>query len=266
MVTKQDVFDMLKNFGISHSDKVTMHTSLKAIGEIEDGAEGLLDALREYLSEGLLIIPTHTWAGIAERLYYDPLETKPCIGTLPTIAAFHPDAVRSLHPTHSVAVFGKDAKAYVAQEKTYTTPTPADNCLTRLYRENGRILLVGVGFESNTYIHAVEEQLDIPNRIGEEIFPIKIKDATGKITAVNFQGHHVQGLSYGISAHYPILEKPFYHMGALTYGALGNAKVICCDAYRSAKAYEHLCKQMPYDFILRNEEIPEEYAKMLRSL
>jgi len=261
MVRKQDVFAMLKSFGISPCDKVTMHTSLRAIGEIECGAEGLLDALREYLSDGLLIVPTHTWAGIADRLYFDPLETKPCIGTFPTVAAFHPDAVRSFHPTHSVAVFGKNAKEYVAQEKTYTTPTPADNCLTRLYQEKGKILLVGVGFESNTYIHAVEEQLDIPNRIGEEVFPVKVKASGGKIIEVNFRGHYVQELSYGISAHYPILEKPFYHMGALTYGKLGNARVMCCDACKTTKAYEYLWQTLQYDFCLKNQEIPEEYYK-----
>ena len=261
MVSKQDVFTLLESFGISPRDQVTMHTSLKAIGGIEHGADGLLDALREYLSEGLLIVPTHTWAGIAERLYFDPLETKPCIGTFPTVAAFHPEAVRSLHPTHSVAVFGKEAKAYVEQEKTYTTPTPADNCLTRLYQEKGKILLVGVGFESNTYIHSVEERLDIPNRIGEEIFSVKIKASEDKIIEVNFQGHYVQGLSYGISEHYPILEKPFYHMGALVYGKLGNAKVICCDARKTSNAYAYLWNTLQYDFCLQNQEIPEEYYK-----
>lgn len=252
---------MLEQLGLHSCDKVTMHTSLKAVGPMENGAEGLLDALLEFFYDGLLIIPTHTWAGIADRLYYDPLETVPCIGTLPRIAAFHPKAVRSLHPTHSVAVFGKDAKAYVAAEKTYGTPTPADNCLSRLYQENGKILLLGVGFESNTYIHAVEEQLDIPNRIGEEIFPVKIKAAEDKIIEVNFQGHYVKGLAYGISEHYPILEKPFYHMGALTYGKLGNAKVICCDARKTAMAYEQLYRQLPYDFCLENKEIPEECYK-----
>lgn len=261
MVTKQNVFEMLKNFGILPQDKVTMHISLKAVGEIENGAEGLLDALREYLSEGLLIIPTHTWMGITERPYYSPEETKSCIGVLPNIAAFHPDAVRSYHPTHSVAVFGKQAADYVALEKTYTTPEPSDNCLSRLCEEHGKILLVGVGFENNTYIHSVEEKLEIPNRIGDEIFHIKIKGRDGNLQEIEFRGHAVEGLTCSISSFYPLLEKPFFHMGALSYGSLGNAKVICCDAYKSMKAYEYLSRKIPYDFLLKNEEIPEAYYK-----
>ena len=258
MVTKQDVFELLESLGIRSENHVTVHTSLKAIGEIDGGAEGLLDALRQYLCDGLLIVPTHTWAGIVERRYYDPVETPPCIGVLPTIAAFHPEAVRSLHPTHSVAVFGKKAKEYVACEKTYTTATPPDNCLTRLYQERGKILLLGVGFESNTYIHAVEEQLNIPNRFSEETLNITIKADGGEMLQTDYRWHSVKGLVYGISEHYHILEKPLYHMGAVTYGKLGNAKVICCDAVKTTQAYAHLWAQMQYDFCLENKEIPEE--------
>lgn len=261
MVTKQDVFSMLERVGVLPGDKVTVHTSLKAIGEIEGGAEGLLDALREYLCEGLLIVPTHTWLGLVERPYYDRAETAPCIGVLPTVAAFHPDAVRSLHPSHSVAVFGKDAAAYVAQEKTFTSGTPTDGCLSRLYEEHGKVLLLGVGFESNTYLHAVEERLKIPDRMSRETIPVGMKDEDGNVQKIPFCGYHVEGMTYSISVHYPVLEKPFFHMGALTYGTLGNAKVICCDAYKMTEAYAYLYGRMQRDLCRSNEQIPEEYYR-----
>lgn len=261
MVTKQDIFAMLEGVGIRPDDKVTIHTSLKAVGPIEGGAEALLDALREYLCDGLLLVPTHTWLGIRERDYYDRERTEPCIGVFPNIAAFHPDGVRSYHPTHSVVVFGKGAADYVAQEKTYTTGTPADNCLSRLYQEHGKILLLGVGFESNTYIHAVEEHLGVPDRISSQTINIGLKDEKGEIRTVPFHGHSVKGMTYSISVHYPVLEKPFYHMGVLEYGTLGNAKVICCDAYKTTKAYDYLWKRMGRDVCRNNEEIPEEYYR-----
>ena len=261
MVTKQDVFSMLEGIGVHPCDKVTIHTSLKAIGEIEGGAEGLLDALREYLCDGLLLVPTHTWLGLVQRDYYDRAETEPCIGVFPKVAAFHPDAVRSLHPSHSVAVFGKDAAAYVAQEKTFTSGTPTDGCLSRLYEEHGKILLVGVGFESNTYLHAVEERLQISDRMSEKTVTVGMKDEAGEIKKVPFHGYAVKGLTYSISVHYPVLEKPFFHMGALNYGELGNAKVICCDAYKTTEAYAYLYSKMQRDLCRENEEIPEEYYR-----
>ena len=51
MVTKADIFACLEALDIKRSDKLTVHSSLKSIGEIEGGAEGLLDALCEYLSD-----------------------------------------------------------------------------------------------------------------------------------------------------------------------------------------------------------------------
>ncbi|MBP3633067.1 MAG: AAC(3) family N-acetyltransferase [Oscillospiraceae bacterium] len=261
MIGKAEIFQMLEHFGIKKDDKVTVHTSMKAIGPVENGAEGLLDALREYLCDGFLLIPTHTWLGIRERPYYDRHQTPPCIGALPTVAAFHPDAVRSLHPTHSVAVFGKEAAAYVAKEKTFTSGTPADNCLSRLYQEHGKILLLGVGFESNTYIHAVEEALNIPNRMNPETVCIGMLDEAGQVKMVDFHGHRTEGLPYSISVHYPVFEKPLAYLGAVSYGTLGNAKVLCCDAVKTADALKLLWSKADYDLCFEMRDIPEEYYK-----
>lgn len=114
MVAKQDVFRFLEGCGVRHDDKVTVHCSLKAIGEIEGGADGLIDAFKEYLCDGLFIVPTHTWDEVDSRHpFYDVKKSVPCIGVLAKVAAFRPDGVRSLHPTHSVAAFGKNAAEYV---------------------------------------------------------------------------------------------------------------------------------------------------------
>ena len=110
MVTKQNVFDCLSGLGIKSTDTVMIHTSMRAIGGVEGGCDGLIDAFSEYLSDGLFLIPTHTWANVNKKQpIYDSRSTEPCIGALPTVAAFRKDGVRSLHPTHSLAAFGKRA-------------------------------------------------------------------------------------------------------------------------------------------------------------
>ena len=106
MLTTNDILTFLQNAGIRQDNKVTVHCSLRSIGKIENGADGLIDAFCGYLSDGLFIVPTHTWDTVVRaHPVYDVLTTMPCIGTLAKVAAFRPDAVRSLHPTHSVAVF-----------------------------------------------------------------------------------------------------------------------------------------------------------------
>ena len=125
MVTKQDIIAFLKEMGFRPDDTVTIHAALRQVGPIENGADGLIDALTEYLSEGLLLVPTHTWANVnPENPHFDVRSTVPCIGTLAKVAAFRKDGIRSLHPTHSMAAFGKNARAYICL--LYTSPSPRD--------------------------------------------------------------------------------------------------------------------------------------------
>ena len=261
MVDRQAVFQMMEHFGICRDDKVTVHSSLRAVGPIENGAEGLLDAMREYLCNGLLLIPTHTWRDFYLRPYYDPRETETCLGVLSRIAAFHPDGVRSLHPTHSVAVFGKGAAEYVSKEKTFTSPQPADHCVSRLREEKGKILLLGVGLESCTYIHGVEEWLKIPNRLTKEGFPVAVKNPDGSFLHAQLHAYRAEGLDRGVSDFYPNLEKPLAYLGALTYGQLGQAQVMCCDAAKTSDALKLLWSKAEFDLCFGEREIPEAYYR-----
>ena len=171
MTTKKRLWQQLMDMGIAREDTVAIHTSLRAVGPVEGRGEGFLDALREYLEEGLLVIPTHTWASVnRDHPVFDVRHSVPCIGTLPCIAAFHPDGVRSLHATHSVTVFGKRAAEYVAYDEEVCTPTPAHGCFGRLYEEKAKILLVGVGQERDTFLHVSEEILEVPDRLTPESF------------------------------------------------------------------------------------------------
>ena len=70
MITHKEIIDGLKNFEFQKGKPVIVHTSLKAIGKIEGGAETLLSALIEVFTEndGLLCVPTHTWKSMVLNL------------------------------------------------------------------------------------------------------------------------------------------------------------------------------------------------------
>ena len=138
MYSKSDLIRHIKALGIKPTDTIMVHTSLKSIGVIEpEGkttAEVCIDALRECVSEGLLLIPAHTWATVRnEGQEFDVRTSLPNIGAVPTVAvklaeaahdAGQTDCIRSLHPTHSVVAFGKRAAAYVAGDTFAQTPAP----------------------------------------------------------------------------------------------------------------------------------------------
>ncbi len=263
MITKEDVFQLLKSCDIKNNDIVTIHCSLKAIGEIENGADGLIDAFCEYLYDGLFIVPTHTWDEVTKNNpFYDVKTSLPCIGLLAKVAAFRSDAKRSLHPTHSVAVFGKGATEFIKGEQKSASPAPVGGCLSRLYEENGKILLVGVGHERNTYLHAVDERLGIPNRLNPDTFTIIIKDEKGNLLkSPQFHTHYSKGLSCCCSEFYPNFKDAFDYLGAVTYSKLGNAKVICCDARKVTDVAKILWKHTDHDLCACVEKIPTEYYK-----
>ena len=263
MVTKNDIFDLLSELGIKHDDKVTIHCSLRSIGEIENGADGLIDAFCEYLSDGLFIVPTHTWDNVTkDHPYYDVRTTEPCIGTLAKVAAFRPDGVRSLHPTHSVAVFGRNAAEYVKGEENSASPAPVGGCLSRLYEENGKILLVGVGHERNTYLHAVDERLRLPDRLNENVFEITIKDYNGNtLTSPPFHTHFTKAADTCVSEYYPNYKEALEYTGAVVYSKLGNALVYCCDARKTTDTLRKIWEKADRDLCIKSEPVPTEYYK-----
>ncbi|MBQ3573215.1 MAG: AAC(3) family N-acetyltransferase [Clostridia bacterium] len=253
---------MMEGFRIRRNDKVTVHSSLRKIGEIEGGADGLLNAMIEYLDGGLLIIPTHTWDSIGATRYYNVKETKPCVGILSQIAAFRKDGVRSLHPSHSVAVFGKGADEFIRGEETCNTPTPKNSCLGRLYEENGKILLLGVGLESCTFLHSVDERFNIPNRLSRDSIPVKVVDYDGnEIVIPDFHWFYTQSVPEGCSEHFGNYEKALLYCGAMSESSLGNAKCFCLDARKTADTVKMLWDKADYDLCSKDREIPEFYYK-----
>jgi aminoglycoside 3-N-acetyltransferase len=260
-ITQNDIFDFLEKADIKHDDKVTIHCSLKSIGEIEGGADGLIDAFCAYLKDGLFLVPTHTWDDVVkDHPFYDVRKTEPCIGTLAKVAAFRSDGVRSLHPTHSVTAFGKDAADYVAGEEKCASPAPLGSCISRLYEENGKVLLVGVGHERNTYLHSVDERLGIPDRLNPDTFEITITDYNGNtMMSPPFHTHFTKASDTCVSEYYPNYKEAFDYTGAVTYSQLGNALVYVCDARKMTDTVRKIWERTDRDLCIAPMKIPEEY-------
>jgi len=261
MITKQDVFRLLEEQGVKHDDVVTIHASLRAAGPIENGADGLIDALKEYLCEGLLLVPTHTWAVVNRaNPFFDVRTTVPNIGTLARVAAFRPDAVRTLHPTHSLAIFGRGAAEYAAGEEKSATPAPMGGCLSRLYELGGKVLLIGVGHERNTYLHSIDERVDQPNRLSPTGFPVEITDWDGNILHnADFHPHRTEGISCGLSEYYRNYKHALDVTGAVQYGWLGNALVYGCDCRKMTDTVLRILRRADRDMCIGIQEIPEEW-------
>lgn len=249
MFSKSQIRDSLAKIPAPRDSVVLVHTSLRAVGETEDRGEGFLDALIEYFTAegGLLCIPTHTWGSIDNipEPTLDMSSNKTCIGTLPSIAALHPMAHRSMHPTHSMSVFDGKTKAgeagaaedFIAGEIDVDTSTSPKGCYGKLYDRNGYVLLVGVAHNRDTYLHSVEERLNVPNRLSEEPIDTKIRLRSGEIIDRPIHCHSARGIR-DVSANYTKYEPAFRAHGAIIDGKVGNASVQLCSAVKMAQVVE----------------------------
>lgn len=253
--TKKDLTDHLAALGIKHDDTVLIHTSYKAVGELEGGPDAFIDAFCEYLSDGRFIIPTHTWGNVnPENPVYDVARTEPCIGLIPRIAARRADGIRTLHPTHSVWIRARDAESFGAGEENAETPAPVGGLWWKLGECGAKILLIGVGLNRNTYIHAVDEIAELDDRLESDSFEVTVIDGNGGVRVRKMHRHFNTG-----SENFGIFERPLIHRGALKRGKLCDADTLVVDAKKCRDVLLGIYEKTSENFCLAGQEIPKKY-------
>ena len=257
MYTKEELKQQIRAMGIRPDDTVLIHISMRSVGAVENGADGVIDAFREYLTEGLFLVPTHTWATVnRSNPVYDVRTTAPCIGALPNVAAFRKDGIRSLHPTHSMWASGKGAAEYVAGEEHCPTPGYPGFAWERLGQVGAKILLIGVGHERNTFIHAVEEIADIPDRLSQP-FDVTVVDYNGVAHTHAYSNHYCSRHPH-VSEQFPNFDKAFDYHQVQTMGKFGNADVKVVDAAKCRDVVLKIYSRTKEDLCIEHRELPEE--------
>lgn len=223
---------------------VLMHSSCKSLGQMENGGDTILDALTEYFSRGLVVLPTHTWATVNDRQpVYDVLYTPVCIGLLPELFRKRPGVHRSWHPTHSVAAFGADAEEFVRGDENCPTPCARDSAWGRLYDRDAYVLLVGVELNRMTFFHGVEEWNGIPGRLKETPNRYVVIPPDGGRIVRDYYPHCGDS-----SQLYPKAETALLHAGAMRMEKLGDATVRLLSCRKSAEVVSSLLKDNPFFF------------------
>ena len=258
MFTKAQLQNQLREMGIKPDDTVLIHTSLRAVGPVENGADGLIDAFCEYLTEGLFLVPTHTWAEVRrQNPVYNVRTSVPCIGTLPKVAAFRQDGFRSLHPTHSIWGHGKDAEAFLKGEELAQSPSPVGFAWSRLPERNTKILLIGVGNNRNTFIHAVDELAGLPNRLDPNPHTITIMDREGNAHVHPFHRHYCTE-THDVSLQFVNFDRAFTEMEVWKDGRLGNAVVKVVDSVKCRDTVMKIFSRITEDPCVRIMDLDPE--------
>lgn len=174
MVTKNDIKKGLTKIGLAMGDVVVVHSSLSSFGEVDGGADTVVDALLETVGEqGTLVAPTYTY-GLD---IYNPKTSSSLCGAITEAVRKRPSALRSLHPSHSIAAIGALADMITeGHEKVHAFAR--GSALFNVLQARGKILLLGVSHRSNSMIHVAEEIANLPYL--ERSRQVEFKNAQGK--------------------------------------------------------------------------------------
>lgn len=146
--------------GLDSDSRVIVHSSLNSLGHVEGGAETVVNALLNVVGPGgTVAVPTFTRYDEP----YDPSESPSTTGAVTEALRQCEEAVRSLHPTKSVAAIGSEANDLVADHEPANSLGPGSP-LHRLLQDGAEILLLGVNQTANSAMHIAERLADMPYR------------------------------------------------------------------------------------------------------
>ena len=224
-LTKREIAQHLKALGVQPAMTLMVHSSLSALGQVEGGADAVIDALLEVIGpQGTLLMPTHP---ARDGRTFDPDAIPSDMGTISETFRQRRDVRRSRHPYHPVAALGADAARLLHQHESSAAPDGSATPYGRLIAAQGFALLIGCDLDTLTLLHAIEANLDLPYLRELEM---QYVDANGKVRHLAITrcpgGHRGGVLKF---------DRLLRAEGALVSGQIGNAVCRLIDASRAAE-------------------------------
>lgn len=252
--SREQLTAQLKDMGLTGEETILIHSSMKAIGEVDGRADTVLDVWMDYFKEGLLLLPTHTWKTVnSDNPVYNPAKTPSCVGILTNLFMKREGVIRSLHPTHSMAGYGRKASEYLKGEEYNNTPCTPGGCYDRLKDVGGKVLLVGVGHERNTYIHSIEEVLNVPNRLSDMPMKLRIECSDNEAGTTVYVRKHYNAQQPHISEDFVKLNQIFIEQGVVKKVKFGAADSLLCDARGMFEVVRHVIATDPQCIVTKEK-------------
>ncbi|MBM7836369.1 aminoglycoside N(3)-acetyltransferase [Clostridium sardiniense] len=176
LITKSYLKDEFRRIGIQEGDCLLVHSALSKLGFVCGGEVAVVEALIEVVGEdGTIVMPTHSGDYVDPIFWGNPPVPNEWFEDIrKEMPVFNPDVTptfgmgrivecfrnikgvkRSYHPTVSFAAFGKHAD-FITKNHSLEYSLGENSPLARFYELDGKVLLIGVDYDSNTSFHLSE--------------------------------------------------------------------------------------------------------------
>lgn len=230
-ITKGQILGDLRKLGLKEGDIVLVHSSLSSIGYVEGGADTVIDALlRAVGDKGTILMPAFSYhhdvlTTLKSGVLFDPKDTPSSVGVIAETFRLRKEALRSLHPIHSVTAIGPQSKYLLKDHNKSQTPYGRNSPFYKLIVMDGYILHLGSSFGRTTSVHVIESLVDnFPIKVHiEEPIPARYLDYKGIEHTTLIKAFDPEIYKTRID-HDPEKEKEIYNY-CLEYGAVVSGKV-----------------------------------------
>ncbi|MGD8622757.1 MAG: AAC(3) family N-acetyltransferase, partial [Anaerolineales bacterium] len=234
---------LVEAFSEIQEDVVVFHTDLMRIGIIDEvkPREQLLSdywsLMQEVAGDRCILFPTFNYRFCRDGVYD--------VGTAPAEVGVLNEYVRSLHPDlrSRTPVFNFCILNNVDFPlSAVANPFSIESTFGDLVKHAARIVFFGSGLHGNTFIHHVEELMDIGYRYIKP-FPGEILDIDGSRQRITLQ-YRVRPLEGGVSYDWSRLETNLVSEGILEKRPLGNGELM---HYRADQLLDHWTEKLRED-------------------
>jgi aminoglycoside N3'-acetyltransferase len=170
-VSRTALVDDLEALALDESPVLLVHSSLKRLGFVEGGPRAVVEALIEVIvrrRNGTLAMPCFSIqdsmrATLASRRSFDVRSTPCTLGAIPETFRRHPQVLRSVHPTHSIAAMGPLADRIVRDHHRCGSSFGKDSPMVRIMETGGLLAGLGTDLGPVTFYHCLEDlESDFP--------------------------------------------------------------------------------------------------------
>ncbi|MDF2845255.1 MAG: aminoglycoside phosphotransferase [Herbinix sp.] len=241
IVLKEDLVKGFKELGLKEGDNVIVHTSLGSLGYVCGGAQIIIEALLETLTDrGTLLMPTQSWKNLDPEAgvhweepkewwqfirenwpaYDKDITPTNTMGAVAEMFRKWPGAIRSSHPARSFAAKGASAE-YLIKDHDLCDIFGEASPVGKLYALDGKVLLIGVGYDKNTSLHLADVRAEYPGKRYAKESSAMLVD--GMRQWVSYETLVVDGEDF------EQLGEAFEALASVNKGNIGNAVVTCMN-------------------------------------